>query len=62
VTLPFWVALQWVAAGRATRGPGVAYLAHVVGFALGFAYAWVRSVRRTRVTSPASAPEGENPP
>ncbi|MPY51488.1 rhomboid family intramembrane serine protease [Streptomyces acidicola] len=62
VTLPFWVGLQWVAAGQATRGPGVAYLAHVVGFGLGFAYAWVRYMRPTRVTSPASAPEGENPP
>lgn len=62
VTLPFWAALQWLAAGRATRGPGVAYLAHVVGFVLGFAYAWVRYMRPTRVASPASAPEGENPP
>ncbi|MFF4523747.1 rhomboid family intramembrane serine protease [Streptomyces bluensis] len=62
VTLPFWVALQWVAAGQATRGPGVAYLAHVVGFGLGFAYAWVRYMRPTRVTSAASAAEGENPP
>lgn len=62
VTLPFWVALQWLAAGHATRGPGVAYLAHVVGFLLGFAYAWVRYMWPTRVTPPASAPEGENPP
>ncbi|GAA2910822.1 rhomboid family intramembrane serine protease [Streptomyces mexicanus] len=46
IVLPFWAALQWVAAGQATHGPGVAYLAHVVGFALGFAYAWARYGRR----------------
>jgi membrane associated rhomboid family serine protease len=40
--LPFWVALQWVAAGRADQGPGVAYLAHLVGFGLGFGYACAR--------------------
>ncbi|MER6976666.1 rhomboid family intramembrane serine protease [Streptomyces carpinensis] len=63
VVLPFWAALQWLAAGQAGQGPGVAYLAHVVGFALGFAYAWVRFGRETRVkVTPAPAPEGENQP
>ncbi|MFE9672864.1 rhomboid family intramembrane serine protease [Streptomyces sp. NPDC006259] len=63
VVLPFWVALQWVAAGRAGQGPGVAYLAHLVGFGLGFVYAWARFTRPTRVSSsPAPAPEGENQP
>lgn len=62
VVLPFWAALQWLAAGRAGEGPGVAYLAHLVGFGLGFGYAWVRYGRGTRVKSaPAPAPEGENP-
>jgi membrane associated rhomboid family serine protease len=42
VVLPFWAALQWLAAGRADQGPGVAYLAHLVGFGLGFCYAWAR--------------------
>lgn len=42
VVLPFWAALQWLAAGRAGQGPGVAYLAHLVGFGLGLAFAWVR--------------------
>ncbi|NED36405.1 rhomboid family intramembrane serine protease [Streptomyces sp. SID8499] len=42
VVLPFWAGLQWLAAGRAGQGPGVAYLAHVVGFGLGFLFAWVR--------------------
>ncbi|MCX5334734.1 MULTISPECIES: rhomboid family intramembrane serine protease [unclassified Streptomyces] len=61
VVLPFWAALQWLAAGQASRGPGVAYLAHLVGFGLGFTFAWVRFGRATRVkTAPAPAPEGEN--
>ncbi|NBE53580.1 rhomboid family intramembrane serine protease [Streptomyces boluensis] len=48
IVLPFWVALQWLAAQRASGGPGVAYLAHLVGFSLGFAYAWVRYLRTAR--------------
>ncbi|MFE1443109.1 rhomboid family intramembrane serine protease [Streptomyces sp. NPDC058739] len=64
IVLPFWAALQWLAAGRAPEGPGVAYLAHLVGFGLGFAYAWARHGRTTRVkvTPPAPTPEGENQP
>ncbi|MER6524438.1 rhomboid family intramembrane serine protease [Streptomyces sp. NPDC001508] len=63
VVLPFWAGLQWVAARQATQGPGVAYLAHLVGFALGFVFAWVRFGRRARVKSaPAPAPEGEDQP
>ncbi|MFF0158300.1 rhomboid family intramembrane serine protease [Streptomyces sp. NPDC005263] len=63
VVLPFWAALQWLAAGRAASGPGVAYLAHLMGFGLGFGYAWVRFRRGTTVRStPAPAPEGENQP
>ncbi|MDQ1044790.1 membrane associated rhomboid family serine protease [Streptomyces sp. V4I2] len=63
VVLPFWAALQWLAAGRAGQGPGVAYLAHLVGFGLGLTFAWVRFGRATRVkAAPAPAPEGENQP
>ncbi|MGC3001269.1 rhomboid family intramembrane serine protease [Streptomyces sp. G35A] len=63
VVLPFWAALQWAAAGQATREPGVAYLAHLVGFGLGFCYAWGRFGRATTVkATPAPAPEGENQP
>lgn len=54
-TLPFWLALQWVAAGRDARGPGVAHLAHVVGFGLGFACVWVRYGR------PAAGPPAGRP-
>ncbi|MCF3131791.1 rhomboid family intramembrane serine protease [Streptomyces olivochromogenes] len=64
VVLPFWVALQWLAAGRAPQGPGVAYLAHLVGFSLGFVFAWVRFGRATRVKAAPATPasEGENQP
>ncbi|GAB2740337.1 rhomboid family intramembrane serine protease [Streptomyces bullii] len=63
VVLPFWAALQWLAAGRDSHGPEVAYLAHLVGFALGFLYAWVRFGPATRVrAAPAPASEGENQP
>ncbi len=64
VVLPFWAALQWLAAGRAANGPGVAYLAHLVGFGLGCGFAWVRFGRTTRVraTPATQAPEGENQP
>ncbi|MFS8202913.1 rhomboid family intramembrane serine protease [Streptomyces sp. CWNU-52B] len=62
VVLPFWVSLQWLAAGRASQGPGVAYLAHLLGFSAGFLYAWVAYGRPARVKSPAPAPEGENQP
>ncbi len=64
VVLPFWAALQWVAAsGQVGEGPGVAYLAHLIGFGLGLGYAWVRFGRATTVKgTPAPAPEGENQP
>ncbi|MDQ8701449.1 rhomboid family intramembrane serine protease [Streptomyces sp. LHD-70] len=62
IVLPFWVALQWVAAQRDTGGPGVAYLAHLVGFSLGFVYAWVRYPRTARVKATATATEGDSQP
>ncbi|NEB74873.1 rhomboid family intramembrane serine protease [Streptomyces sp. SID14478] len=55
VVLPFWVALQWAAAGQDSQGPGVAYLAHLVGFSVGFLYAWVRYGRRPKEVLPDSA-------
>ncbi|MBT2453988.1 rhomboid family intramembrane serine protease [Streptomyces sp. ISL-86] len=60
IVLLFWFALQWLAAHRAESGPGVAYLAHLVGFSLGFLYAWVRYRRATRVRRPATASEGDS--
>ncbi|MER7023253.1 MULTISPECIES: rhomboid family intramembrane serine protease [Streptomyces] len=64
VVLLFWFALQWLAAQRDPAGPGVAYLAHVIGFALGFLYAWARhrpaTVEVTRGNAPAT--EGESQP
>ncbi|MFI5985672.1 rhomboid family intramembrane serine protease [Streptomyces sp. NPDC051555] len=62
IVLMFWFGLQWLAAQRAGSGPGVAYLAHVVGFSLGFLYAWVRYRRTTRVRRPATATEGDSQP
>ncbi|WP_411105947.1 rhomboid family intramembrane serine protease [Streptomyces sp. cmx-4-9] len=62
MVLLFWFALQGVAAQRAESGPGVAYLAHLVGFSLGFAYAWVRYRGTTRVRRPATATEGDSQP
>ncbi|MEU6812142.1 rhomboid family intramembrane serine protease [Streptomyces sp. NPDC046831] len=60
VVLPFWAALQWLAAGQASQGPGVAYLAHLVGFALGFAYAWARfGAARGRPARPGKGGGGE---
>lgn len=62
IVLLFWFALQWVAAHRADSGPGVAYLAHLVGFSLGFLSAWARYRGTTRVRRPATATEGDSQP
>jgi membrane associated rhomboid family serine protease len=59
VMLVFWLTLQWLAARADTEGPGIAHLAHVVGFALGFLYAWGRFRGEARVSTPAPATEGE---
>ncbi|WP_189884060.1 rhomboid family intramembrane serine protease [Streptomyces xantholiticus] len=59
--LIFWFVLQWLAARGADSGPGVAYLAHLVGFGVGFVYAWGRFGRGTRVNA-SSATEGESQP
>ncbi|RFU83514.1 rhomboid family intramembrane serine protease [Streptomyces triticagri] len=76
LVLPFWALLQWLAAQRHTSGPGVAYLAHLLGFGLGFLYAWVRcprtdgpvggpgrrAGRRAKVKRQAVATEGDSQP
>ncbi|MEV5280202.1 rhomboid family intramembrane serine protease [Streptomyces sp. NPDC051994] len=69
VVLVFWFALQWLAIRSQAAGPGVAYLAHLVGFGLGFLYAWARfrrtdRVKRRRPVGPAgaAATEGESQP
>ncbi|WP_431979744.1 rhomboid family intramembrane serine protease [Streptomyces qinglanensis] len=59
--LLFWLTLQWLATRRDGEGPGVAYLAHVAGFTLGFLSAWLH-YRRARVAGPTPASEGETPP
>ncbi|WP_329032761.1 rhomboid family intramembrane serine protease [Streptomyces sp. NBC_01725] len=62
IVLVFWFALQWLAAHNAKPGPGVAYLAHLVGFALGFVAAWVLFRRTARVKFRSAATEGERQP
>ncbi|WP_308312495.1 rhomboid family intramembrane serine protease [Streptomyces sp. ISL-11] len=59
--LLFWFALQWLAARTAGDRPGVAYLAHVVGFSLGFLYAWARYRRAVRVKNAAGPSELRSP-
>ncbi|WP_435856010.1 rhomboid family intramembrane serine protease [Streptomyces physcomitrii] len=55
VVLPFWVTLQWLALGRGGQGPGVAYLAHLIGFSVGFAYTWLRCHGRPAPEAEAAA-------
>lgn len=62
IVLIFWFVLQWLAARGAGSGPGVAYLAHLVGFGIGFLYAWGRFRQGTRVKAPSAATEGESQP
>ncbi|MFC4889502.1 rhomboid family intramembrane serine protease [Streptomyces beijiangensis] len=62
IVLVFWFVLQWLAAQGAGDGPGVAYLAHLVGFSTGFLYAAARYRRTTRVKVPATATEGDSKP
>ncbi|KNB52740.1 rhomboid family intramembrane serine protease [Streptomyces caatingaensis] len=57
--LLFWFALQWPGAGAPGDRPGVAYLAHVLGFGLGFCFAWVSGRRAVRVKDDAAATEGD---
>ncbi|MFE3603553.1 rhomboid family intramembrane serine protease [Streptomyces sp. NPDC059142] len=62
IVLIFWFALQWLAAHGAGDGPGIAYLAHLVGFGAGFLLAWGRYRRTARVKVQPAATEGERQP
>ncbi|MER0245483.1 rhomboid family intramembrane serine protease [Streptomyces sp. HSW2009] len=72
LVLPFWCTLQWLAVRQAGPRPGVAYLAHLIGFGLGFLYALARwrsrpgpqvtRGRRARVNGPVQATEGDSQP
>ncbi|TVL90935.1 rhomboid family intramembrane serine protease [Streptomyces sp. SAJ15] len=46
LVLLFWFALQWLAVRETGSRPGVAYLAHLIGFVLGFLFAWARFGRQ----------------
>ncbi|MBB4892814.1 membrane associated rhomboid family serine protease [Streptomyces olivoverticillatus] len=56
-----WFVLQWLSAGTGGGRPGVAYLAHVLGFVLGFGYAWARWGAAVRVKGAARSTEGDKP-
>ncbi|MEU3182879.1 rhomboid family intramembrane serine protease [Streptomyces sp. NPDC006923] len=62
IVLIFWFVLQWLAARSAGPGPGVAYLAHVVGFGTGLLYASARYWRTDRMKGKTAATEGERQP
>ncbi|MFJ2955862.1 rhomboid family intramembrane serine protease [Streptomyces sp. NPDC087270] len=62
VVLGFWFVLQWLAAQTAQGGPGVAYLAHVVGFAFGFLWAWVCYRPRRKVSVVIGPTQGDVQP
>ncbi|MGI5399552.1 rhomboid family intramembrane serine protease [Streptomyces sp. CA-135486] len=57
IVLIFWFVLQGLAARGAGSGPGVAYLTHLVGFGIGFLYAWGR-FRRTAAAIPEGSETG----
>ncbi len=62
VVLGFWFVLQWLAAQTAKGGPGVAYLAHVVGFAFGFLCAWACYRPRRKVSVVIGPTQGDIQP
>jgi membrane associated rhomboid family serine protease len=62
VVLGFWFVLQWLAAQTAQGGPGIAYLAHVVGFAFGFFCAWVCYRPRRKVSVVIGPTQGDIQP
>jgi membrane associated rhomboid family serine protease len=62
VVLGFWFVLQWLAAQTAGGGPGVAYLAHVVGFAFGFCWAWACYRPRSKLSVVAGTTQGDAQP
>ncbi|MET7638818.1 rhomboid family intramembrane serine protease [Streptomyces sp. NPDC005438] len=57
MVLVFWVVLQSLAVRADSQAPGVAYLTHVIGFALGLAYAVVFR-RRHPEAPPEPGPGG----
>ncbi|MDI5963527.1 rhomboid family intramembrane serine protease [Streptomyces sp. SL13] len=61
LVLGFWFALQWFASRTAQAAPGVAYLAHVIGFGFGFLCAAAAYRERSKLT-PQAATRGDSQP
>jgi membrane associated rhomboid family serine protease len=61
LVLGFWFALQWVAARADRTGPGIAYLAHVIGFTFGFLCIAGAYRQRSKLT-PQAATRGDSQP
>ncbi len=61
LVLGFWFVLQWLAARTQQTGPGVAYLAHVVGFTFGFLCTAAVYRQRSKLR-PQAATRGDSQP
>ena len=63
LVLGFWFVLQWLAAHGRQSGPGVAYLAHLVGFVFGFLLRLgCATGRRARAEPRKPRPRGDSQP
>lgn len=61
LVLGFWFVLQWLAARTDRTGPGIAYLAHVIGFVFGFLCAAAAYRQRSKLR-PQAATRGDSQP
>jgi membrane associated rhomboid family serine protease len=61
LVLGSWFVFQWLAARADRTGPGIAYLAHVIGFAFGFLAAAAVFGTRSKLR-PQAATRGEGQP
>jgi membrane associated rhomboid family serine protease len=62
LVLGSWFALQWFASRSPSAGPGVAYLAHVIGFAFGFLCAAGAYRDHRSKLAPHTATRGDSQP
>ncbi|MCQ4081582.1 rhomboid family intramembrane serine protease [Streptomyces sp. RB6PN25] len=62
LVLGFWFVLQWLAARTTQTGPGVAYVAHITGFAFGFLCAAACYRQRSKLGGARAPTRGESQP